>query len=128
MEALIVALTTSLFTALSFLAYKHPRPFARIANILNLAGLVTYGAITIAYCAGLYMKTEIYGGVYQADAFDFKTKVAIGDIINKVWSNNLPPMGWIFLGYVIWSAYLFILSRLPSILELDKGANSNSTE
>lgn len=120
MEALIVGLVVALVSALGFLAYNHPRPFARIASVLNLSGLSLYGLITVAYCAGLYVKSEIYQSIYQNNGLDFKTKVAVGDIVNKAWSDNLPPMGWIFLGYLTWSTYLFILSKLPHILELDE--------
>lgn len=118
MDKFLVALATSLVSALAFLAYKHPRPFARIANTLDFTSLAVYTLITVWYVATLQMKSAIYTAAFQAKDLPAESKEIVGRLADQIVQEINLPMLPLAIGYFAWSTYLFILSRLPQIHEL----------
>jgi hypothetical protein len=118
MEALIVGLVLSFCSALAYVAYTHPGPFSRIANVLNYSTQAILIALGLWHTSASFERTSIHTAVYQSELLSSESKGVVGGIISQVGDKGL-PMLYVFVIYLVWFAFLTVLKFLPSILSLE---------
>lgn len=123
MESLIVGLALSLCIGLAYIAYTHPRPFSRIANILLWSTQGILLAIMLWDTSATVERSAVHTAVYQSDLIPYNSKTLVGEAIAQVGKDGL-PMKNIFIVYAAWFVFLTVLKFLPRILNLeDKGSS-----
>ena len=101
MSGFLALLATAILSTLTFVAYKHPKGYRKLADICNgilVLSLVSYMAWIAGYRAGYYSSSEV-------------SSVSDGIPISE---------GWTITIYALLAGYLIFLKFLPHILADDK--------
>lgn len=106
-DTLITAITMAVISSLAFIAYKHPKGYARIYRPLEitiLSGFVLWGAYQIGYEAGF------------SDCSIGYLTLNRGVSLNHPNAHHVPFWFWMLPVLIV--AYLGILRLLPVVLDL----------
>lgn len=110
MDKLIPALAVAAASGLTFLAYKHPRPFESVFIVLN-GVFILFWAVWFGWDLGVYNSTEA--------VFDFVAADKIKDAVAAGRSYRIPL--WATLSASGVYVYLsFLRFGLPYLLDEDK--------
>jgi hypothetical protein len=108
-DTIISAIVMAAISGLTFIAYKHPKGYAR----MHYPVMITFGAVWVLYAT--YSIGYVYGFGDAASAF---LKLNPSAYLHSPERESHSPTLWIFLLPVLFIGYLSFLRALPYILGL----------
>jgi hypothetical protein len=126
MEALVIALLVPAVGGLAYIAYNHPGPFKRIANVLLYTSIAAYFAIAVWCNSELSARIDFQSAIYSANDIPSTAKAAAVAAITRAAQARALPMVNLSIGFFVWYIYLTILRYLPNILELGDKSKPNA--
>jgi len=109
-ETLVTGLILAAVSGLTFVAYKHPSGFDKLANILHIAAVSILIGLTIWNIAIDKAHIQLMK-LLQEGALD-KAQLALDEI-------SLPT-GWIIATFLAFEFYILFLSYLPNLVKHDE--------
>jgi hypothetical protein len=106
MEGFLGGLALALITGLTWLAYKHPTGYRKIATALTAVACATLFAILIHDNAVRQVEQAIKPFIKPEEMSDGL----------KALRELQPDIPWVFLGFFMFSAFIIGLAALPLIL------------
>jgi len=104
LETIVCGLVLAAVSALSIIAYKHPRGYRKIEPVIVFGISIIYLVYIIwvlGYVQGFYAGKSIEGEFASPDY-------------------PIDPFPWLLIIVLIIQAYLIFLKKLPDILEINK--------
>jgi hypothetical protein len=116
METFFWSLLMAMITAITYIAYKHPRSFVKVANLMLL--LVFCGIVTVTTYSLATLQNAVSLLVEEVAMLKGQNSLLELAASNIESVYNLQLVTWIIAAAVV--AYLSLLTHLPKLLDLDE--------